>query len=141
MTNREKQKILLAMDGSDASIRTVDYPGETLQGYDCEVTLIHVIRSEEKEFVEKAEKSMAPVFAMAKSRLESWGFGPRRIRTKVITGAMSRAGEIVREARDGGYSTIMIGRRRFPKAREYFMGRISNKVIQLTAEQLVLAVT
>lgn len=135
------KKVLVAMDGSDTSIRTVDYLGETLRDCDCEVTIVHVIRTEERDFVEKAEERIAPFFSMAKSHLESWGFGPRQVSTKVITGAVSRAGEIVREAKDGGYSTIVIGRRGLSKAREYFMGRVSNKVIQLATEQVVWVVT
>jgi nucleotide-binding universal stress UspA family protein len=134
------RKVLVAMDGSDASIRTVDYLGETLRNCDCDLTLIHVIRSEEKDFVEKAEKRMTPAFAMARSHLESWGFDPAHVSTKIITGAVSRAGSIVREAEKGGYGTIAVGRRGLSQAREFAFGRVSNKVVQLAGEQVVWVV-
>jgi nucleotide-binding universal stress UspA family protein len=134
------RKVLVAMDGSDASIRTVDYLGETLRNCDCDVTLIHVIRSEEKDFVEKAKKRITPVFSMARSHLESWGFGPSHISTKIITGAVSRAGSIVREAEKGGYGTIAVGRRGLSQVREFAFGRVSNKVVQLAREQVVWVV-
>jgi len=134
------RKVLVAVDGSDASIRTVDYLGETLRNCDCDVTLIHVIRSEEKNFLEKAVEKITPVFAMATSHLESWGFGPRHISTKIITGAMSRAGSILREAEEGGYGTIAVGRRGISQVREFAFGRVSNKVVQLAEEQVVWVV-
>ncbi|MFZ0451701.1 MAG: universal stress protein [Desulfatiglandaceae bacterium] len=134
------KKVLVAMDGSDASIRTVDYLGETLRNCDCDVTLIHVIRGEEKDFMEKAKKRITPVFSMATSHLESWGFGPSHISTKIITGAVSRAGSIVREAEEGGYGTIAVGRRGISQVREFAFGRVSNKVVQLAGKQVVWVV-
>jgi nucleotide-binding universal stress UspA family protein len=134
-------KILVALDGSDSSVRAVDYVCETLEGCDCDVTLVHVVRSEREDFVERAEKKIAPVFELAKSHLANWGFNPRRIKTRLITGAVSRAGSIVREAEEGNYCTIVVGRRGLSEPGIYFMGRVSNKIVQLAKKQVVWVVT
>jgi nucleotide-binding universal stress UspA family protein len=134
-------RVLVALDGSDSSVRAVDYVCETLEGCDCEVTLVHVVRSDQKDFVERAEKKISPVFELAKSHLANWGFNPRRIKTRLITGAVSRAGSIVREAEEGNYCTIVVGRRGLSEPGIYFLGRVSNKIVQLAKKQVVWVVT
>jgi nucleotide-binding universal stress UspA family protein len=134
-------KILLALDSSDASARIVDYVGTTLSGCDCDVTLTHVVRGEERETVEEATKKIDPVFNMAKSHLTHSGFRPGRISTKIITGVLSRAGALVHEAENGGYCTIVVGRKGVSKASDFFIGRVSNKVVQLGGEKVVWVVS
>ena len=134
-------KILLALDGSEASKRIVDYVGTTLSGCDCDVNLVHVVRSEEKETVEEATKRIDPVFDMAKSHLTHSGFRPGRINTKIITGVLSRAGAIVHEAEDGGYCTIVVGRKGVSKTSDFFIGRVSNKIVHLGRQKVVWVVS
>jgi nucleotide-binding universal stress UspA family protein len=134
-------KILLALDSSEASARTVDYVGATLSGCDCDVTLTHVVRGEERVTVEEATKKIGPVFNMAKNHLIHSGFNPSRIDTKIITGVLSRAGALVHEAEDGGYCTIVVGRKGMSKVSDFFIGRVSNKVVQLGGEKVVWVVS
>ena len=61
--------------------------------------------------------------------------------TKIITGAHSRAGAIVQEAKQGGYGTIVVGRTGLSKVRDFFMGRVSNKVVHLAKENAVWVVS
>ena len=125
-------KILIAVDGSDLSMKTVNVVGEMLTGWsDCKLGMVHVIRGEGKEHIEEGRNRIAPFFDDAKSRLDSLGVCPDRIVTKVITGVQSRAVAIVEEAREGGYGTIAMGRRGLSKRADFFMGRVSNKVVQL----------
>ncbi|MEZ4548914.1 MAG: universal stress protein [Desulfobacterales bacterium] len=42
---------------------------------------------------------------------------------------MSRAGAIIREATDNGFGAIVVGRRGISKVEEFFLGRVSTKVI------------
>ena len=100
-----------------------------------------MVRSDQEDFVERAEKRIVPVFELAKSRLTNWGLNPRRIKTKLITGALSRAGSIVREAEEGNYCTIVVGRRGLSEPGIYFLGRVSNKIVQLAKKQVVWVVT
>ncbi len=59
----------------------------------------------------------------------------------MITGVSSRAGAIVEEAKRGGCGTIVMGRRGLSKVEEFFMGRVSNKVINLARDMAVWLVS
>ena len=122
-------------------------------GYDFNVMLLHVIRNGEQikpgasykpmpeEDIQTEEKKMQAVFDEAKRRLIDYGFKPDHITSNVITGAQSPPRAIVQEAEQGGYSPIVIGRRGLSKLQEFFMGSVSNQVIQLGVEQAVWVVT
>jgi len=71
----------------------------------------------------------------------TYGFKSGHVTSKVITGAQSPPRTIVQEAEQGGYSPIVIGRRGLSKFQEFFMGSVSNQVIQLGVEQAVWMVT
>ena len=134
-------KVLVAFDGSEGSMRSVDYVGNTLGGSDLDVTLLHVVREGDTLFMKEARERMDPIFEVAKSHLKSCGFDGKQISTKVLTDVPSRAGGIVETANEGGYGTIVVGRRGLSKVREFFMGRVSNKVMQLAKEEAVWVVS
>ena len=134
-------KVLMGYDGSDGALKAVDYVCSTLGGADFEVGLINVIRGEERGFLEEAELASKDLFNRAKSRLLTAGFKSDRISAKIITGASSRAGAMIQEAQEGSYGTIVVGRRGLSKVREFFMGRVSNKVVQMAKEQAVCVVS
>jgi len=155
-------KYLVAMDGSDEAMRAVDYVGAMLAGRDCTVTLFHVLRGFEfltlgfgevfvpspevlggeeiKAEFQRAEEAMKEVCNQAIDRLEQAGLKRDQIRTKIVTGAASRAKAIVEESKNEGYGTIVVGRRGLSRVEEFFMGRVSSKVIQLAKEMTVWVV-
>ncbi len=148
------KNILVALDRSEGAVRAVEFVGELMGGYDFGVMLLHVLRdgrsiksilSQDKPFPEEevqiAEQQMQDVFDDAKRRLFDYGFKPDQIKTKVISGVSSVSRAIVQEAEQGGYSPIVIGRRGLSKFQEFFMGSVSNQVIQLGIEQAVWVVT
>ena len=130
-------KILIAIDGSEGATRAVDYVASTLGGAAFEVKLVHVIRSGAEDYMKDARKEIEHVFDRTKNCLKKSGFQSNQIKSKIITGVRSRAEAIVEEARSGNYGTIVVGRRGLSKVREFFMGRISNKIIQLAKENVV----
>ena len=156
-------KLLVAVDTSEEITGTVDYVASMLEGSDWQVTLFHVLRgfesltaayegsvaplletidfSELKAEFEKAEKTIQKVFEEANSRFAEAGLDSARVTTKVVTGAPSRAKAIVEEAQAGGYGTIVVGRRGLSRVEEFFMGRVSSKVIQLAKEMAVWVVS
>lgn len=134
-------KILIAIDGSTSSMKAVDFVAETAGRAGYGVGLIHVIRGfgslvpESPEFmmpaehVELAQNEMMRLFNDVKEKLVLAGFDENRIEEKIVTGVYSRAGAIVEAASTGGYGTIVVGRKGLSRVQEFFMGRVSTKVI------------
>jgi len=148
-------KILLAVDGSGEAMRASDYVASLVGGTDVEIVLFHAVKgigmTEKKykqhsitqvdeEWMAKAGTATDPVFHDVRNRLVAEGLDPNKISTKVMTGVSSRAGAIVGEAEEGGYGTIVMGRRGKHKVQEFSMGRVTNKVIQLAREMAVWVV-
>ena len=155
-------KYLVALDGSDEAMRAVDYVGTMLAGSECAVTLFHVLRGFEflslgfegafvptpevlggeelKAEFQRAEEAIKTVCNQAQDRLEQAGVKGAQINTKIVAGAASRAKAIVEEAKNQGYGTIVVGRRGLSRVEEFFMGRVSSKVMQLAKEMAVWVV-
>ncbi len=139
----QKKRILIAVDGSDASFNAVSFTADLLGGHGYVVRLLNVIRgfggimSETSDFMmpnsnfEAARSEMEIFFEKAKKRLVEGGIAPEDISEKIITGVYSRAGAIVKEAEIGEFSTIAVGRRGLSKVQEFYMGRVSNKVLHV----------
>ncbi len=148
----EPEKILLALDSSEGSMLAVDHVGAMVGGSNPEVTLLHVIKGMdspqmifyldyEQDLIKEVKKEMQSVFDEAKTRLTNSGLDPSHIKTKFIPGAGSRSIAIYEEAKQGGYGTIALGRRGLSKVEEFFMGRVSNKVIHMAKEMAVWVVS
>jgi nucleotide-binding universal stress UspA family protein len=147
------KKLLVAMDGSENALQAVDFVADTLGGFDFQITLFHAVRGDRSmpssiaglflpvESAEDAHKTMDNAFDRAQHRLMEAGFKQDQIVTKVVTGVPSRAGAIVAEARAGNYGTIVIGRRGLTRVQEFFMGRVSTKVIHTIRNRAVWVVT
>lgn len=156
-------KILLSLDTSDWALRAADYVGSVVDGSAAEILLFHAVRGFDifqksqgqsfvpdhaKDWLEQAEKELAeasramgPIFEEAGKRLRSAGVQADKIKRKTVTGVSSRAGAIVAEAQQAGYDTIVVGRRGLSKVQEFFMGRVSNKVIQMARKMAVWVVS
>jgi nucleotide-binding universal stress UspA family protein len=80
---------------------------------------------------------MALAFEEAKTKLIESGFRADNVSTKIITGAYSRAREIVNETKQKGYGTIVLGRRGISRPRDFFIGRVTNKVIHMARDRTV----
>jgi nucleotide-binding universal stress UspA family protein len=139
-------RVLIAIDGSTSSFKAVDFVAENLGGHGYGVCLLHVIRGfgtlvpDNPEFmmpsenVELAHVEMMRLFGDIKEKLILAGFNERRIEEKIITGINSRAGAIVEQAVAGNYGTIVVGRKGLSRVQEFFMGRVSTKVIHAGRE-------
>lgn len=137
-------KMLLAVDASENSHKAVDYIGAVTADTEAEVTLFHVVRSVglgfvddyalrdqemEERLTEETGRDIPRMFRSYKESLEKAGVTSARISSKPTMHSTSRAGDIVKEAKDGGYGTIVMGRRGLSKVREFLMGRVTNKVL------------
>ena len=142
----DADRILVAMDDSDRSLRCVQYVGRAIGPRPVHLTLLHVARivelyqesvdriagsDFEHQWQEASQERVFPIFEQAKKLLFEAGVSPDRVEAKVVTGTMSRAGGILEEATNGGYGTIVLGRRGLSRVREFLLGRVSNKVLQM----------
>ncbi|MCB2185394.1 MAG: universal stress protein [Deltaproteobacteria bacterium] len=145
--------ILVAMDSSLSALKAVEYLAHFLEGKDHKVTLFHarrgdgVLMGEPGEFLapadlsiwleeveeeaKKDETEITESFAKARQILEKAGLPPQSITAEVASGVHSRAQAIVDRARQGGFGTIVVGRRGLSNVSDFPLGRVSHKVLQL----------
>ncbi len=142
-------RILMGFDGSQDAMQAVDFVGSVLGNFDYEVELLHVIREGElrlpetasirpsKEFTTAAKKEMTSSFYLATKKLINSGFKSKSISTKMIIGKSSRAKAIADEARQYDFGTIVMGRKGRSRVREFFIGRVTNKVIHMARDRSI----
>jgi nucleotide-binding universal stress UspA family protein len=136
------KRILLAVDASENSRRAVNYVGSIVAETKAEFTLFHVVRRfsflddhtlqdhEIEGFWEEVKKDIPRMFRFYKTNLESAGVDGARISTRANLDSASRAMDILQEAVEGDYGTIVLGRRGLSKVQEFLLGRVTNKVLQ-----------
>jgi nucleotide-binding universal stress UspA family protein len=141
--------ILLAFDGSENAASAVDFVGSLLGGLDYEVSLFHVIRSNgegrpehrhifsSKEFSKVASKEIASSLKAAQTKLIDMGLKTDKVSTQIDTRAISRAGAIADRAKQENFGTIVMGRRGHSRVRDFFIGRVTNKVIHMARDRTV----
>ncbi|MBT8365319.1 MAG: universal stress protein [Deltaproteobacteria bacterium] len=142
-------KILLAFDGSDNAERAVNFVGSLSGGLDYEVSLFNALRSNgeslveyqhilsPKEYSKFARKEMASSLKAARTELINAGFKANKVSTQIVTKAISRAGAIADRAKQENFGTIVMGRRGHSSVRDFFIGRVTNKVIQIARDRTI----
>lgn len=151
-------KILLALDGSEVSRRAVEYVASLTSGLKgAEITLFHVaevpavflehgggelhgnenlaVRTREGNLAswtgQERERTEREIFAPARKILEakSGGAGPT-IRTRLETDIqLGVPRTIMNEVKEGGYDTLVLGRRGRSMLKEFMFGGVTSKVI------------
>jgi nucleotide-binding universal stress UspA family protein len=141
--NPVNAKILVAVDGSPCATRAVQFVADTIGHLkDYQVRLMVVVRGGSDGISLNGEGlSTDRIFREAAGILTAGGFPENNISTKAVTGAMSRAGAIVSHAEKGQWGTIVVGRRGLSRVRDFFMGRVSNKVVHAGRLDTVWIVT
>jgi len=143
------KKIVLAVDASPASMKAIEFVASLLGGLGYEVCVFHAIpglgainfdlseinKREPAEVdmsdacLEAFKLKVARLFRDVKDRLMASGFESEKISEKILSGVHSRSEAIVKEAEDGGYGTIVVGRRGLSKVEAFFMGRVGHEVV------------
>jgi len=153
------KKILIAVDESTSSMKAVKY---VARGMDktgsvallsiipnaaaaCDLdsrTLTPLFKQNRQAFcaIEDAKKDRVKGFMNdAKQVLVEAGFSPKKIGVKIRKKKLGIARDIVKEAQRGKYTTLVIGRRGLSAVKQFFMGSVSNKIVQ-TAKNISLIV-
>ena len=143
--NTKSQKIIIAIDGSTESMKAVQCVAALLGPAECEILLCHVIRplsvqqmgakelfvpKHEADWIAANQRKIVPVINEAKRRLEKAGFSKEKISSEILTYQKSRADAIVKTATEGGFDTIVLGRRGLTAVGEFKFGRVSRKILQ-----------
>jgi nucleotide-binding universal stress UspA family protein len=68
------------------------------------------------------------------------GWRPADIAVKIHKKRRGIARDILKEARDGGYDTLVIGRRGLSGIKEFLFGSVSNKILQMAEGMAVVLV-
>jgi nucleotide-binding universal stress UspA family protein len=136
-------KIMIGVDQSLSTIRSVNFVARMLKPEDSTVAIVHVARLPQEEggampddqgvqeIIQECEIALKPVFENAVRTLTAAGFAPGRITTRVIKGAGSRAVNLYNEAVKGQFGTLVVGRRGIKDVQEFTMGRIPYKLGQI----------
>ena len=154
------RKILVAVDESDHSVRAVRYVAETMP-CTAAVTLLSVVpdmaaacRLEGPSLVpifkenleafcnmeETKRERIKEFMEKAKNGLVNAGFPPGNVRVKIRKKKKGIARDILAEAKEGKYDTIVVGRRGLSGVKEFFIGSISQKVLQNASQVTVVVV-
>jgi len=138
------KKILVCMDGSENAIKAVDHAGFMLSGTDCKITIYHSLRhlrryvpketlaaAPDLEQIWKARtgQQISPSIKKAREMLLGAGLQPDQITTKVVDGSRSAAHDILKEAHDNDYGTIVLGRRGVSALKEFFIGSVTSQIL------------
>ena len=112
MAGSSVNKVLIAVDLSENSLKAVDYVGRMLRCHElAEITLL---------------------MEQAGSRLTALGIPEKHIRIKiqVCRKPMSISDLILREQQEGGHGTLVVGRRGVSKKEEFLFGSVSSRVVR-----------
>ena len=148
----ESDKILLAVDGSPRALRAADHLSFMVSGLEkSRIEMLHVqpslqdycaidLQSEsltgaEAVLLESDRRCLDVFYSQALSVFQRNGFSADRVELSIVANKLSAGRTILEAARQGGFGTIVIGKRGTGKSR--FFGSVSRHIIQ-KAENLAV---
>ena len=153
------KKILIALDDSENALRAVQYVADNFQNH-AAVTLFSVVsdtaslcdmnspeltplfKSQQSSFCQLEDKKRNLINAASekgKQILCGAGWDPAYVDAKAEPKKKGIARDIVQQASQG-YDLIVIGKHGMSGIRDFFLGSISQKVLQLAKDTSVLIV-
>jgi nucleotide-binding universal stress UspA family protein len=141
-------KVLICVDASENALGGVDHAGFMLSGTDCRITLFHSLRhlrryvprevlmeapGLDQLWKEKAGRQISLNMQKAREMLLDAGLDSKQMNTKVVNGSRSAAYDILKEAHDNDYGTIVLGRRGVSALKEFIMGSVTSKILHNSA--------
>ncbi|MCF8091645.1 MAG: universal stress protein [Desulfotignum sp.] len=145
-------RILVAIDGSQDSLRAVDHVSFMVSGNkQVHITLIHVtntarnyceidltedIDPEFAQIIEKKDRACVDRFyPLAMEKFEQMGLSKEQIEIQTIKGTRRISQNVVAYAEKNKFDTLVIGRRGINKS--FFMGSVSRQIIGQVADTTV----
>ena len=154
----ESPKILVALDGSENSLRALDHLSfivESSASREVDVLLFNVwpglvtllgprvipnLASMNASAQDNHRKKIEAFLDQAEQMLLQAGLDSRQIKRKFCWRCSDIARAVLSEADKGGCGTVIIGRRGISKAQEFFLGSVSTKILQQAGNKAVWVV-
>lgn len=152
----DSRKLLVPIDSSPNSKRVLDQVAWLLaETGPMEVTILHVVAplivremplmwtglaELESTIEERVVDDAEDMLSQAKTYLMETDVPGFAIKTRLETKAPGVARTILKEAREGGYGSIMIGRRGISRTERFLFGSVSNKIVQQARDMAVWVV-
>jgi nucleotide-binding universal stress UspA family protein len=136
------RKILISIDESTTSQRALQYVGRligTIPGFD--ITVLHIIedppedffpnKNARKKYFDEKTGIAKDLLNNAQKTLQSNGIPGDSIHIiSEIRAYRSLATSILEEQKNGGYGTLVVGRRDRSKQEEILLGSVSRRIVQ-----------
>ncbi len=135
-------RFLVPLDFSSDGLKVVDHLGFILSEHPrAEIVLMHVwpwsisstqegpLTDLEKIYPKKFPSEGLDFFTQVRKILVEFGISPEKVWLKLKSNVLGPAGAIIKEAREGGYGTVVIGRRGQGGFKELLLGSVSMKVL------------
>ncbi|CAN2040650.1 Universal stress protein [Candidatus Magnetomoraceae bacterium gMMP-15] len=150
------KKILVAFDATEASIQSAAHLGELVGTSGCKVVLCHIYRPSsmfrigsdrillQDENLEEGVMNCAvePAFERARTSLINAGVLRKNISCNLLRTSMNLASSLVEKAKASKSGSIVMGKQGLSTfVEEFFLGRISKKVLKMTEESVVWIVS
>lgn len=143
-------KVLIAIDGSECSMKAVTYAGDHFAGVDgLEITLLYVMPMpavfwDEGHFLNEEEKKdrrrfleqwkdeqrvkIEPTLEKAAGMLVNKGIKSGQIVLKTASDTVDAADRLLDETRSGGFKTLLLGHCRHDAASHFIRGSVTREV-------------
>jgi nucleotide-binding universal stress UspA family protein len=151
MTDSQRDRVLLALDGSEHALQAVRYAGRMLDPRRFEAVLFHILTRVPDSFWDieqepayqyrivnisaweaQQEKAVGDYMERAKSILLDAGFPEGAVQIKIQERKAGIARDIVAESQEG-YRAVVLGRRGMSDLKDFMLGSIATKIIEKIA--------
>jgi nucleotide-binding universal stress UspA family protein len=138
----DAKNILISVDASDNAVRAVDYAATMLGGAPgVRITLLYIERAPGRDLFDSEaawlgqcrleHERVFDFLKHARARLTAAGVPDGAIceRTVLCSAEPSVAQTILGVQQEGGFGTLVVGRRGLTKGEEFLFGSVSNKLV------------
>lgn len=145
----ERQKILVAVDGSAQAMDAVKYAASLLDPLRFEIVLFHVLTRVPESFIDlekmpayhyrlvnvdawenQQEKTIQEFMVTAREVLVGAGFPDECVTARIAERTVGIARDIAAEARNG-YMAAIVGRKGMSDFKDFMLGSIAHKILEL----------
>jgi nucleotide-binding universal stress UspA family protein len=147
-----KHKILIAIDASENSLKAVKYAAGIL-GSESEVTLYHIFfklphedikesdllphhhvsfsgtTGDFKKWLAEQRAAVEEAVGAARKILIKGGLDPEKVKIKIEERKQGVATDILNEIKEGGYDTVVVGRRGLSGVKRFLSGSVTAKIM------------